>query len=215
LPHLHARGQRRGNVQAIADVEPRREHGETGNRHRKAPPGHRVQEQEDARKKQRRAKIFLQEEERERGANSQDDGHNIVGSGNVEPCRQAASPKDAAFNLPEQLPAASEITCEKQRQEQPDRFHRLHRTKIHLCAARSGALAKQDQQHRQKQRAQQRNVAEPEKRGLVEIDERDRAHRAQPDEHTNGVPTEEQRVPQRISAGQQRRKTKRRQEVCR
>ena len=108
-----------------------------------------------------------------------------------------------AAHVPEQLPPAGEVSGEKQREQQTDRFDRLHRPEIDLARRSSRARAEQDQQYRQRQRADERQIAERQEPAAAKSTSDSPAISSQADDDAFREAHEQQAVAQRIGPAQQ------------
>ena len=182
----------------VADIEAEHEQQESGDRHPDAAARDGVDREKDAAQKQRRTEILLKEKEQERQADASEHRQHVFGARQVDPFRHRTSRMTCAAQRSQQLPAAGEVAGEKQRQQQPNRFDRLHRPQIDLRGAVPRTGAERDQQHRQRQRARQRKIAELGEPDPAEVDERDGRHHEKARERAFGEAHEQQAVAQRI-----------------
>jgi hypothetical protein len=95
-------------------------------------------------------------------------------------------------------PIAARNSREKQREQKPDGLDGLDRAEVDSRGAAARAAAEDEQQHRQGQRANERQVRQFANGGPIQIDERDRAEEREADEYALGIAGKEQRVANRI-----------------
>ena len=166
--------------------------------------------------KERRTEVLLEEEEHQRGGHADEDGKDVLASRQIDPRGHSHVANGLAPNLPEQLPSPRKIPREEQRKEQTDRFDRLEGPEIDLGRAAAGSVSEEDQEHGERERGDQREVAE-----------RDESHaprhrRATTPPSAPGrsaidfrISHEEQAVAQGIRAAQEHGEANGGQQVCR
>ena len=159
-PHPDPLAQRRRYVQAVAQIEAGGQEQQPDDRHPDPAPRDRVHRQEHAAQEQRRAEVFLKEEEQQRGDHADDDRGHVVDTRQIDPGRQVQTSHGLSPHFAQQLPAAREIAGEEQRQQETNRLDRLQRSQVDLGGAAAGTVAEQDQKDRQRQRADQWKIAE-------------------------------------------------------
>ena len=213
LPHADALCERLRDVQVIAGIETENQQRQAGDRHPHAAARDDVRGEKDAAEKQGRTQIFLKKEEDERQAHAGEDRQDVLTARQVDPSRPSRIPERRAVELPEQFPSAGEEACEKQREQQTDRFNRLHRAQIDLRAARSRTGTEKDQQRRQRQRDDERQVTQLHEPRGAEVDERHGRHHHETDDRAFREADERQAVAQRIGATEEDGKTDRRQQM--
>ena len=194
LPHENPLRERVRDVQAIADIESEDQERETGDRHPDSPARDGIGREKDAAEKQGRTKILLNVEEDERETDTSQDRNHILGARQVDPSRPSRTTEHRAADFPEQFPPARKEPCEEQRQQQTDRLNRLHRAQIDLRAAGAGTRTKEDQKHRQRQRNDERQIAQPHESSGAEVDERHGRHHRNACNRSFGEPHERQAV---------------------
>ena len=131
----------------------------------------------------------------------------------AQPGRNRAAANRRASQCAKQFPPAREIAGEEEREQQPNGLDRLQRPEIDLGRADARSRAEHQQQQREDEGAEQREIAELERIDRRELDERDAHHQDQPDRDSLRVAHEEQAVAQRVGTAQQHSEADRRQQV--
>src|SRR5262249_39511153 len=146
------------DLPAVAKIEPEYQKREASDRHPGTPARDDIGRQKYAAEEQCRAEILLKKEQDEREADAGGDRQYILDPRQVDPPRPSRTAPDRDADVPEHFPPARKESRQEQREQQTDRLDGLHRTEIDFCAAGARTGPEQNQQHRQRQRADERQI---------------------------------------------------------